>query len=192
VKLIIKISDKDVSEDKLKNLLNQNIGEYQYILVSPKDKAYKIEEIRTFINQLNKKQNDYTNKRFYILSAGDNLSAVCQNALLKTLEESKYSVGILVSNPFSLLPTVTSRCQITFLDFQNSPTDINSEVVFEDISGLAKLERRELVLLVEQKMLSLNNFSHAPYYQEAINRLNANCKAESVLIELFDKIKQNS
>lgn len=191
VKLIIKVTGKNLSHEELKNLLIQRIGEFEFVFVSPNDKSYKIDEIRSFINQLNKKQNNLTKNIFYILTNGDDLSVICQNALLKTLEESKYPIGIIVTNPFNLLPTVLSRCQIVFINFKKKTYETDIEITFDNISELTKLERKDLIALIEQKMFSCSEFLDILHYQDAINKLKANCKTESVLLDLYFKIKQS-
>ncbi|MDR2501888.1 MAG: hypothetical protein LBC78_01410, partial [Oscillospiraceae bacterium] len=56
--------------------------------------------------------------RAFIIDGADTLSAACQNALLKLLEEPPAHTGFILrcEEPGALLPTVRSRCHITASD----------------------------------------------------------------------------
>lgn len=195
MKLIIQTKTNFSSENisELTSLLQEQIGSnFEFIFIEPKDKSYKIEEIKNFTSKLNRKQSDLTQNLFYILLYGDNLSPVCQNALLKTLEESAYSIGILVKNTNSLLPTIKSRCQTLNLSsrFDEVKTGISSSSSHSEInldySKLAKLDRNLVIKELEETIESLKNdeVTKTLPLQNAIDKLNANCKVEAVLVEM--------
>ncbi len=81
-------------------------------------------------------------RRVFIFDEADTLSAVVQNALLKTLEEpSATSQFVLVSaRPDVLLPTVRSRCPM--LRFGRLPLDLVAALV-EDRAGVDAARARE-------------------------------------------------
>lgn len=157
-------------------------------LVYPDDVKYKIEQIKKFIKTFHKKK-DEENEYVNILMRSELLSDVTQNALLKTLEESDYSVILVTSNLDSLLPTLISRCQTLILkDEGESFTKTTTELNFKSIASLSKLPREEVVALIEGKLFE-GDLSKILILQEALNQLNSNCKIESVLFELVSKLK---
>lgn len=199
MKLIIQTKTNYSSENisELTSLLQEQIGSnFEFIFIEPKDKSYKIEEIKNFTSKLNRKQSNLTENLFYILLSGDNLSPVCQNALLKTLEESDYSIGILVKNTNSLLSTIKSRCQTLNLSsrFDEVKTGISLNSSYSEInldcSKLAKLDRNLVIQELEKIIESLKNdeVTKTLPIQDAIDKLNVNCKVEAVLVELEELI----
>lgn len=74
-------------------------------------------QIRQFVN-LKPYQG---NKSAVVIEAAENLTLDAQNALLKTLEEKPDHAEIFLGAPSedTLLPTITSRCQITYLETNN-------------------------------------------------------------------------
>lgn len=183
------------SKEQLIALLQDKFGSNsEFIFIEPKDKSYKIEEIKNFTSKLNRKQSNLTENLFYILLSGDNLPLICQNALLKTLEESEYSIGIVLQNVNSLLPTIRSRCQMislqsTAYSLQSTENNIVKNLEIDlDYAKLAKAERNEVVLKLEETIetLSGGQVTKTLQLQNAIDKLNANCKVEAVLIDLED------
>lgn len=171
------------------HLLDQIGKDNQFIFISSKDKSYKIEEIRNFISKLNNKQTGMVGNLFYILLNGDSLPPITQNALLKTLEDSSYSIGILVKNIDSLLPTIKSRCQVIQLRVTSDELKVDKTEL--DFGKLAKMERVDAISTLENAIASLSNekILNSLQFQDAINKLNANCKVEAVMIELEWKLK---
>lgn len=199
VKVIIQTKEIFEDDTSLSSSLEEIFASNSdFVFIKPKDNSYKIEEIRNFTSKLNSKQTENTKNLFYILTKGDELSPVCQNALLKTLEESPYSIGILVKNQDSLLPTIKSRCQIKQLKINNeklkgtaSISNISSAI--SELASISKPDRNEIITKLENMldMLYPEELPKAEYIQNAINKLSANCKVESVLIELEDLVKSS-
>jgi DNA polymerase-3 subunit delta' len=79
--------------------------------------------------------------RVFILDDADTLSAVVQNALLKTLEEPGATAQFIIvsSRPDVLLPTVRSRCPM--LRFGRLPIDLVARLVAEQTGSDAALAR---------------------------------------------------
>lgn len=189
MKLIIISKNIEIENDDLRSELLEKYPDFEYVFLEPTDENWKIEEIRNFLNKVNKKQSEFTSRIFYILKNGDKLNPVCQNALLKTLEESNYSIGILVKNEASLLPTIKSRCQNIYLNTEAENSD-SEDIKFDEIIQLSKSERKDVLSLLEQKMYSSIAIpAKGLFYQEAINKINANCKVEATLIELVENLK---
>jgi len=193
VKLILVAKNNQIENDALKAELSTKFEGYEFVFIKPADDSYKIEEIRDFLSKINKKQSEFTRNIFYILKSGDKMSQVVQNSLLKTLEESNYSIGILVKNEAALLPTIRSRCQILYLDFKIEENIDSDDIGFDEISSMAKQERIDVVTSIEHKMYSIiKTPTKAIFYQDALNKLNANCKIESVLVELVEKLRNSN
>ncbi len=192
MKIIIH-SKKILEKSLLENLfLKQVSGNSHYVFIQPKDKTYKVEEIRTFTSRLHNRPTDLTENLFYILLYGDELSIICQNALLKTLEESAYSIGILVKNTDSLLPTIRSRCQLMMLLTDGHIDDNSDSLRVElDFVKLYKSERNDAIIKLEVYIDSLKpeEILLTLPIQNAINKLNSNCKVEAVIIELENNLK---
>ncbi|ABR46327.1 DNA polymerase III, delta prime subunit [Alkaliphilus metalliredigens QYMF] len=85
--------------------------------------SIKINTIRDL--QKDTQQKPYeSRKKVYIIEKAEKMTVQAQNALLKTLEEppSYVTLILLTANSHSLLPTITSRCQI--IKFQPVPLDV--------------------------------------------------------------------
>jgi DNA polymerase-3 subunit delta' len=83
------------------------------LLVEPEGSSLKIEQIREYQRDVSLKAWEGRYK-ILILDGTDKLTPEAANSLLKTLEEPPpATVIILISvNPFSLFPTLLSRCQL--------------------------------------------------------------------------------
>lgn len=82
-------------------------------------------------------------KKVFILSEIDKMTPQAQNSFLKTLEEPPAYVVILmtVTNSYSLLPTIVSRCQILKL------TPIKNEVIEESLINQYNIPREEAKII---------------------------------------------
>lgn len=79
----------------------------------PDDDSFKKEQIEEILRTIRKVPLE-SKRKVYILDDADKMTQQAQNSFLKTLEEPPgYAVIILLAtNGYSLLPTITSRCQI--------------------------------------------------------------------------------
>lgn len=165
--------------------LEQNI---KLKIFFPKDSKYKIEQIKELIKSFSRKK-DLENEYIYVVMKAELLTDVTQNALLKTLEESDYSIIFVTSNIDSLLPTLISRCQTLFDNSLHKDIADSKQNVFAiaDIARLSKLTRPELISMLESKINS-QEIDNILFYQKAIDQINSNCKIESILFELVNKL----
>ena len=100
-----------------------------------------IADIRKFISNLSKKP--YSSKILTaVISEAQNLTNEAQNALLKTLEEGLVSNQIILTtpSPFSVLPTISSRCRT--IDLFSTATIKNE--VYENLLSAKISERLSL------------------------------------------------
>lgn len=188
--------DSSVCDEVMKTNVAQDL---KYTFVYPKDKiSYKIDQIKQFTLPLTRKPVDEDHIPAYVLMRADKLSPICQNALLKTLEESPYSIILASRNLDSLLSTVRSRCQIQYLEDNQDKNVQNVEKLdlrFESIPAIAKYERDTVKQLLENELLLNTNpsdFEKILAIQNALSKVEANCKIESVLFELIGKLKVNN
>ncbi len=81
------------------------------------DGSYTLDQIDEILNHVRFKLNA-TEHRFFIFTQADQLSANCNNRLLKTIEEphSGYFFIFLTSRTDTILPTLISRCFIQQID----------------------------------------------------------------------------
>lgn len=88
-----------------------------------------IGDIKKLSSQIHQRPYESTHNSFIITEA-QNLTIEAQNALLKVLEEPPQSSRFILTAPTSegLLPTVSSRCQISHLE-----NNLNKEVNIEPI-----------------------------------------------------------
>ena len=127
-------------------------------------------------------------EKLVVISNPQKISPISQNTFLKTLEESTSSIILIVDNIESLLPTVRSRCEVydTQTNGEENTSESNlTEITFDTISSLSKLDRESLKDLLKSKSKEITDYNKLLKYDEAIKQLNANCKTESVLIELL-------
>lgn len=83
-----------------------------FTLIEPKSKKIQIDEIRELIRQVSLKT-FLTGIKIVVIDSAEKMTSEAQNCFLKTLEEPKNTLFILISEfPFLLLPTIISRCQV--------------------------------------------------------------------------------
>lgn len=166
-------------------------NDYTFHLIYPEETNYKIAEIKKLTTKLARKSSNEL-EDVYVLMQCDRMSNICQNALLKTLEDSKYSLILVVGNLGALLPTIQSRCFVEYIETDKTNSS-HSELIlndYDDISSVAKYERDKVrTMLVQMVNDSVQlNPDILLFYEEAIKKLDANCKIESILYELLSKI----
>ncbi len=108
-----KIGKKTVALDFASKILENPLKNHpDFILIEPISKQIKIEQIRELSWFLSLKPS-LAAKKVAIIDSAHLMTKEAQNSFLKTLEEAKNSVLILISEfPKILLPTIISRCQI--------------------------------------------------------------------------------
>ena len=81
------------------------------------DRSYTLDQIDEIVSNVRFKLNA-TEHRFFIFTQADQLSASCNNRLLKTVEEphTGYIFIFLTSRTDTILPTLISRCFIKQID----------------------------------------------------------------------------
>ncbi len=188
------LNDIESSEALITSFKNTLGMDFQFLLINPEDIKYKITEIKKINDRMARKSAGLDGENVYVLMQSDTLSPICQNALLKTLEESNSSMVLVVKNIETLLPTVKSRCQTKFIEVDESEKSV-VEIVdlfgYDDIPGMSKLERNK----VKEQLDKMLNSAVKPtdkqivHIHEAIRKIDSNCKVESVLFELLWKIK---
>jgi DNA polymerase-3 subunit delta' len=115
-------------------------GDFHFIKREEDKKNISIEQIRIFINDLSL-SSFFGSYKVGIIKEADNLSIESANALLKTLEEPREKVVIVLiaDNLESIPKTIISRCQV--LNFYPVKTDIIYDYLIEEKKvsrGMAK------------------------------------------------------
>jgi DNA polymerase-3 subunit delta' len=115
-------------------------GDFHFVKREEDKKNISIEQIRTFINDLGL-SSFFGSYKVGIIKEAESLSIEAANALLKTLEEPKEKVVIvLVADNLESIPsTIISRCQV--LNFYPVKTDIIYDYLVEEKKvsrGMAK------------------------------------------------------
>lgn len=116
--LLCKKVAKILNEDVINISPLEKISDPDITLLKPKN-SIGIDEIRNLKYTLSVKPFSRDVKIAIILSA-QSLTPEAQNALLKTLEEPTPSTFLFLElkNPYLLLPTIRSRCQLIKVPFQ--------------------------------------------------------------------------
>jgi hypothetical protein len=184
MKFIIRVNSIEPNIELIGKKINLQLQkEFLFMQFVPENKtSYQVSDIDRFKKKLSFSKNINNQNHFYLLTHGHNMSNVIQNSLLKTLEESKYPIGIITSNHNSLLPTLYSRCQVILID-----EELYTNEYFElDYDSMLKMERKELIIYLEKyiKNLDMQNFLQIDNLDKALKMIKANCKIEPVIIEL--------
>jgi DNA polymerase III subunit delta' len=167
----------------------------KFLITNPKESKYKINEIKLWSEKLWRKSVDDGKKIVHVLLKAETLSPICQNALLKVLEETKHIIILVSDNISPILPTVISRCQVVNLELNIVENEINESVNidFNNVPEVAKLGR-DSVKKILQSMLNqsdLDNYENILLISTAVKKVDANCKIESVLYELAYKTSRH-
>ena len=106
--------------------------------IRPEGTVIRIEQIRALINEVAFEPFE-ARYRFAILDGADQMKTETANSLLKTLEEppSRTYLILITSNPYSLLPTIRSRCRL--LQFGGLP----QQEIEEYLIGVQKFDSNE-------------------------------------------------
>lgn len=104
---------------------------HEKILWLVPEKAYTLDDIEIVFNKISFTLDD--NEQFFIIfEKADFLGTNCSNKLLKSIEEPKkgYYFILLAQRENLILPTVISRCSITYLQTNNIDTHLNEFLMF--------------------------------------------------------------
>jgi DNA polymerase III, delta subunit len=193
MKLIVvsRLLSIQTDQSAVQQTLSENYAGYRFTLTYPEETKYKISEIKKLTAKLSRKAFRDDAEDAYVLMNADALSPICQNALLKTLEESNYTIILIVQNIDSLLPTVRSRCTTEHLGFTEEIKSGYERIAeFDDISAYVKVERDKVKSILETMMRNEpGSHSVTLVLQDAIRKLEANCKIESVLFDMVWRMK---
>lgn len=166
---------------------NLDLKSESFHLIYPKEDSYKVEQIKEFNINIAKKNNvGQAEGDIFVFMRCEVMSPICQNALLKTLEETHKSIILITSNLNTLLHTIASRMQTKFII--DNPSEIldSQEISLDSIPALSKLPRDEVRKLLEVKLNQFpENYLEILKLDKAIQKLNANCKIEAILFELI-------
>lgn len=122
-------------------LLNWHVSGHDSPTLMPVDNAIGIDEVRSIISELSFKPRS-SPFSVLIIRLAHTLSEEAQQAILKTLEEpiGKSRILLETQEPFSLLPTILSRCHIIRLTDAKATDQSNNEMS-ECITTLGQLLR---------------------------------------------------
>lgn len=193
--IIISPGDSSYSDlffDKLyKKYFPQVLPQNLQIINPPTDNKkrtqYSVEDISKVLGKEIKK---YETNQLFIFFESEKLTSVCQNFLLKTLEDSKHSY-MFISSSNRFLSTFVSRCYLSYLDMSNSKFQgkINSTLPnLENISEILEVRRDKLLEDFRQSQ-SIDEAFAIPL-EDMIKHLDANCKIESALYNFLWQTKQ--
>ncbi len=195
--LVSKELNQVEDQESAVEFLQRNVEKtYSYQLIYPADGKYKVDEIKSFTKKLSIRQNAHTESVCFVLMKSDTMSAICQNALLKVLEETEAPILLVTKNVDSLLPTIRSRTQIMYLggEIESSQPD-QDEITSESIARISKLERDKVRIIFENRLSQPKvSYDEVELIEHTIKMIDANCKIESVLFDYLyklDRIRKN-
>jgi DNA polymerase III delta prime subunit len=143
---------KKSRENKINTLVQERVHPTEVTFITPEEgkKSIGIEQIRNALTFINKKPATGNFKALVITSA-EKLTSDAQNALLKTLEEPpSYAIIVLsVKTENSVLPTVISRCQKVFADFEEGRGEEGSDG--ESITNIIGMSLQEKFAWSQEK-----------------------------------------
>lgn len=158
-KLIINIDSK-IREQYCENLIielgfKKNHPDLMWFGMEEKLGMEQTKKIKEFLNL-----KPYQSAgQIIVIIAAENLTTDAQNALLKTLEEHAAGVNLILccADENKLLPTLTSRCQITYLNSNSADqTDLEKFYIkIEELQATPIENRFQLIEKVENKDLFL-------------------------------------
>ena len=169
-------------------LENQNSPD---VLVIKPENSIGIEEVRQIQKFLSRKP-IRDDKNTVIVREAHLLTIPAQNALLKTLEEPPGNslIYLITSSPYSLLPTVLSRVQIT--NFPNPPDhpDLSkSQALFSKLKKVGVGER--LKILEEQEFTRESSLKFLDDLEYLIHQDLSLSKIYPVVVETKKYLKAN-
>ncbi|MFH1522430.1 MAG: AAA family ATPase [Patescibacteria group bacterium] len=164
-------SSMSPSMERVESEFNIIHGDYHLIKRKKEKKNISIEQIREFIRSLSMSSflNSY---KIGVIKEADNLSLGAANALLKTLEEPKEKVVIIliVSNIEALPSTITSRSQV--LNFYPVKSDIIYNYLVENHKTSRSIAKNLSRLAVGRPALAIKFLEDKIFYSEYIDKVN--------------------
>lgn len=148
----------------------------QILFINP-ELSYTVDTIKPILEQIVYRL-DQHQKFFFVLSQVDQLSTVCANLLLKSIEEppAGYYFILLAQRYYQVLPTIRSRCNISYLSNNTNNTVINHTLT--PTTAHTDRQSRELYeILTHQKSCSQEQFL------QLINRLDLSDLAQIALLD---------
>jgi DNA polymerase-3 subunit delta' len=145
-------------------------GDFHIVKKNDDKKNISVEKIRELINILN--MSSFLNSfKIGIIKNADSLSEKAANALLKTLEEPKKNVVIiLITNDLDAIPaTIKSRAKV--LNFLPVPVDIIYDHLLKD--GKAKRDEAKIISRMSfgRPALAMKLFQNKEYYQKNLQQV---------------------
>lgn len=142
-----------------------------HILKKEKDKKnISIEDTREFIRKLSMSSflNSY---KIGIVKHADSLSEEAANALLKTLEEPKNNVIIILitSNMESMPQTIVSRAQV--LRFNSVPTEIIYDYLVKERKAARSVAKNFSRMCAGRPALAVKFFEDKEFYENYMNKV---------------------
>lgn len=131
-------------DDYISNVIKEHsVTPHNIFVIEPLGKEFSIQQIRDIKNEVVYKAFE---PRLYVLKRFDTASYEAQNAFLKTLEQPPAGVWfiLVVTNQFSLLPTVQSRASVHLLA-EALPATKSTEALDTSLTSL--IERADLSVL---------------------------------------------
>ncbi len=169
-------------------LENQNSPD---VLVIKPENSIGIEEVRQIQSFLSRKPIQSDHNTVYIHNA-HLLTLPAQHALLKTLEEPPGNslIYLITSSPYSLLPTVLSRVQITNLPNPPDHPDLSkSQALFSKLKKVGVGER--LKILEEQEFTRESSLKFLDDLEYLIHQDLSLSKIYPVVVETKKYLKAN-
>ena len=158
-----------------KSIWQANYPEIQILEREEKKRTIEVKNTRIFINNLALTPQNLPSKVGFIPQAG-NMTVQSQNALLKTLEEPRKDVFIILmaESRNRLLPTILSRC-LTY-NFVIKSNAVIKNFLNEYFPDLSNSDKEKIILWTEKNIGRTKDMAENLDYWEDIHRL-------------FDKIK---
>ncbi|HLB94400.1 MAG TPA: hypothetical protein VJJ81_04065 [Candidatus Babeliales bacterium] len=146
-----------------------NAQQHAQILFINPESGYTVDTIKPILEQIVYSL-DTNQKFFFVLPQVDQLSAVCANLLLKSLEEppAGYHFILLAQRYYQVLPTIRSRCNISY---SNATADIKQP----ELQNSTEQELYEI--LTQQKVCKQD------YFLQLITKLNLSDLAQIALLD---------
>ncbi len=163
--------------------------------LAPEKEQYTLEQIEVIHRTIAYRLDDGEHF-FFILSKADNLSALCANNLLKSIEEPPvgYHFILLAEQIDAILPTIRSRCQTEIMHGSSTLSQHNLLAFFNTANGnnaLTFLKELETSKIGERESIQLLDTLLAAWItqaKDAVTNNNINAyKQASVYIELLKK-----
>lgn len=158
-----------------------------------KKRSYSLEFVKRIVHRTSIKSKE--NSTCIVFTEGECLTDLSQNALLKTLEDSRYSFVIFIKNISILLDTIQSRCNIIYINRKVSSKEVVKNVDHSkiEVDVLSKMQREEVITFLDRYYQNLSNEDKIIFYEyfdDAVKKIKANCKVDASLYNLLGSIEK--